>query len=148
MVVKPIRPGFTLFAVFSAAALSGRTKRLISRPSGTLPKPPECPQEARYGPVAPSMPPARAAPGTGVNPHFPIPIGKQKHQTIRFSFHRRLIKPASQTFYFTESANYLPIRPPQKSVTRHVYSIHGFSSIKSSINWWQVLAGASEIQII
>jgi hypothetical protein len=55
MVVKPIRPGFTLFAVFSAAALSGRTKRLISRPSGTPPGPPECPQEALYGPVAPSM---------------------------------------------------------------------------------------------
>jgi hypothetical protein len=91
---------------------------------------------------------SQGAPGTGVNPHFPIPIGKQKHQTIRFSFHRRLIKPARRTFYFTESANYLPIRPPQKSVTRHVYSIHVFSSIKSSINWWQVLADASEIQII
>jgi len=83
-----------------------------------------------------------------INPHFAIHIEKQKHQTIRFPFPRRLIKPARETFYFAESSNYFPTSPPQKSVMRHVYSIHGFSSIKSSINWWQVLASTSEIQII
>ncbi|HLO07725.1 MAG TPA: hypothetical protein VK198_13845 [Terriglobales bacterium] len=91
---------------------------------------------------------SQASARSRISPHFYIPIGKQKHQTIRFPFHRRLIKPARQFFDFTESANYLPISPPQKSVIRHVYSSHRFSSIQSPINWWQVLPGASKIQII
>jgi hypothetical protein len=134
MVLKPIEPGLTLFAVFSAAALSGHAKRLNSRPSGTLPKPAGCPRKpatARSALYATSQ----AGTRNRVNPHFAIHIGKQKHQTIRFPFHRRLIKPTRWTFYFTEPANYLPISPPQKSVTRHGYSIEGFASIKSSINW-------------
>jgi hypothetical protein len=101
--------------------------------------PPRSPPRPRSALYAASQ----AAPGTGGNPHFPIPIEKQKHQTIRFPFQRRLIKPASWNFYFIESASYLPISLPQKSVIRHIYSIHDFSSIKSSINWWNLLAGAS-----
>jgi hypothetical protein len=100
MVLKPIRPGFTFFAIFSAAALSGRTKRLNFRPSRTLPGPSGCPQEARYGPVAPSMPRARRRQEQGKSA-FPYSYWKTKDPTIRFIFHRRLIKSAKWTFYFT-----------------------------------------------
>ena len=114
MVVKPIRPRLTLFAVFSAAALFGRPKRRNFHLSGILPQPPGCPQEARYGPVAPSMPPAQEREEQEVNPHFPIPIGKQKHQTIRFPFQRRLIKTSQVEFLLHRVGQVFANRPTTK----------------------------------
>lgn len=147
MVLKPIPPGLTFFAVLPAAALSGRARRRNSRPPGTLPRPPGCPCQPRYGPAAPSMRPARRGTKITINPHFAIHIGKQTQLTIRFLFPRCLIKPARCIFNFAKPANYSTTSPSQKSVTRHFYSIHGFCSIKSGINWWQTTISASKIKI-
>jgi hypothetical protein len=66
----------------------------VQNPAG----PSGCPQEARYGPRSALYAASQAGARSRISPHFFIPIGKQKHQTIRFPIPSPLNKTSQAGF--------------------------------------------------